>query len=163
MLLVAFDILGLPAVSDVLRQFLLWLPNLIVALVILFIAALAADALAKFVRGATTEARFANPDTLATVARVAVWAFAVVIAVNQLGIAETLINTLFVGTWQCSRWPAGSRSALAVATWQLRRSTAGGSAGRTRSRSSIAHRAAKGQRVHQRRERWTPRRGRRGG
>ena len=62
--MVAFDILGLPAVSDVLRQFLLWLPNLIVALVILFIAALAADALAKFVRGATTEARFANPDTL---------------------------------------------------------------------------------------------------
>lgn len=97
-LLVAFDILGLPAVSDVLGQFLLWLPNLIVALVILFIAALAADALANFVRGATSEAGFANPDTLATVARVAVWAFAVVIAVNQLGIAETLVNTLFVGT-----------------------------------------------------------------
>lgn len=97
-LLVAFDLLGLPAVSDVLRQFLLWLPNLIVALAILFIAALAGDALAKLVRGATTEARFANPDTLATVARVAVWAFAIVIAVNQLGIAETLVNTLFVGT-----------------------------------------------------------------
>lgn len=97
-LLVAFDILGLPAVSDVLGQFLLWLPNLIVALVILFVAALAADALANFVRGATSEAGFANPDTLATVARVAVWAFAVVIAVNQLGIAETLVNTLFVGT-----------------------------------------------------------------
>jgi len=97
-LLVAFDILGLPAVSDVLRLFLLWLPNLIVALVILFIAALAADALANFVRGATTEARFSNPDTLATVARVAVWAFAIVIAVNQLGIAEALVNTLFMGT-----------------------------------------------------------------
>ncbi|HEX2718556.1 MAG TPA: hypothetical protein VHM67_12820 [Gemmatimonadaceae bacterium] len=96
-LLVAFDLLGLPAVSDVLRQFLLWLPNLIVALVILFIAGLAANALAGIVRGATTEAGFANPDTLATVARVAVWTFAVVIAVNQLGIATNLINTLLTG------------------------------------------------------------------
>lgn len=96
-LLVAFDLLGLPAVSDVLRQFLLWLPNLIVALVILFIAGLAANALANVIRGATTEAGFANPDTLATVARVAVWAFAVVIAVNQLGIATNLINTLLTG------------------------------------------------------------------
>src|SRR5229473_3524581 len=28
-LLVAFDVLGLPAVSDVMRQLLLWLPNLV--------------------------------------------------------------------------------------------------------------------------------------
>jgi hypothetical protein len=31
-LVVAFDALGLPAVSDVLRQLLLWLPNLAVAI-----------------------------------------------------------------------------------------------------------------------------------
>jgi len=31
-LLVAFDALGLPAVSDVMRQLLLWLPNLVVAI-----------------------------------------------------------------------------------------------------------------------------------
>ena len=30
-------------------------------------------------------------------ARVAVWAFAIVVAVNQLGIATTLINTLLIG------------------------------------------------------------------
>ena len=34
-LVVAFDALGLPAVSDVLRQLLLWLPNLVVALVVI--------------------------------------------------------------------------------------------------------------------------------
>ena len=33
-LVVAFDALGLPAVSDVLRQLLLWLPNLVVAMVV---------------------------------------------------------------------------------------------------------------------------------
>jgi len=36
-LVVAFDALGLPAVSQVLREFLLWLPNLVVALVVLVI------------------------------------------------------------------------------------------------------------------------------
>jgi Mechanosensitive ion channel, conserved TM helix len=36
-LVVAFDALGLPAVSQVLQQLLLWLPNLVVALVVLVI------------------------------------------------------------------------------------------------------------------------------
>ena len=96
-LLMAFDALGLPAVSDVLRQFLLWLPNLVIALVVLFIAGVAARALADIVRGATAEAGFSNPETLANVAKTAVWIFAIIIAVDQVGIASTLINTLFMG------------------------------------------------------------------
>lgn len=96
-LVVAFDTLGLPAVSNVLNQLLLWLPNLIVALVVLVVGGLAANALSRLVRGATAEAGFTNPQTLETVTKVAVWGFAIVVAVNQLGIATTLINTLLVG------------------------------------------------------------------
>ena len=96
-LVVAFDTLGLPAVSNVLQQLLLWLPNLIVALVVLVIGGLAAKALSQLVRGASAEAGFSNPDMLATVTRVAVWGFTIVVAINQLGIATTLINTLLVG------------------------------------------------------------------
>jgi hypothetical protein len=96
-LVVAFDTLGLPAVSNVLQQLLLWLPNLVVALVVLVIGGLAAKALSQLVRGASAEAGFANPDMLATVTRVAVWGFTIVVAVNQLGIATTLINTLLIG------------------------------------------------------------------
>jgi hypothetical protein len=96
-LVVAFDALGLPAVSDVLRQLLLWLPNLVVGLVVLVIGGLLANAASSLVRGATAEAGFDNPDLLAKVASVAVWAFAIVIAVNQIGIAATLVNTLFMG------------------------------------------------------------------
>lgn len=96
-LLVAFDALGLPAVSDVMRQFLLWLPNLVVAIFVLFIGGIAARALGNIVRGATAEGGFTNPETLANIARTAVWAFAVVVAINQLGIATNLINTLFTG------------------------------------------------------------------
>ena len=93
-LIVAFDALGLPAVSDVLRQLLLWLPDAVVALVVLVIGGIAANALANLVRAATSEANFSNPELIAKVARVAVWAFAIVVAVNQLGIAENLINIL---------------------------------------------------------------------
>lgn len=97
-LVVAFDALGLPAVSDVLRQLLLWLPNLVVALVALVIGGIAASALSRVVRGAAAEGGLSNPDFLAKIASVAVWAFAIVVAVNQIGIATTLVNTLFTAT-----------------------------------------------------------------
>jgi hypothetical protein len=96
-LVVAFDTLGLPAVSNVLQQLLLWLPNLVVALIMVVIGGLAAKALSQLVRGASAEAGFSNPEMLATVTRVAIWAFTIIVAVDQLGIASTLINTLFVG------------------------------------------------------------------
>lgn len=97
-LVVAFDALGLPAVSDVLRQLLLWMPNLVVALVVLVIGGIAANALSRLVRGAAAEGGLERPDMLAKIASVAVWVFAIVIAVNQIGVATTLVNTLFMAT-----------------------------------------------------------------
>jgi hypothetical protein len=96
-LLVAFDALGLTGVSDLLRQLLLWIPNLIVAIVILVLAGIGARALGNVVRGAAAEAGFDNPETLANVARTAVWVFAVIIAINQVGIASNLITILVTG------------------------------------------------------------------
>jgi small-conductance mechanosensitive channel len=95
-LVVAFDALGLPAVSDVLRQLLLWLPNVIVALVVLVIGGLAARALSNVVRGAASEAELSNGNFLSKAAAIVVWSFAIVVAVNQLGIATELVNTLFM-------------------------------------------------------------------
>jgi hypothetical protein len=95
-LVVAFDALGLPAVSEVLRQLLLWLPNVVVALVVLVIGGLAARALGNVVRGAANEAGLTNANFLSKAASVVVWAFAIVVAVNQLGIATELVNTLFM-------------------------------------------------------------------
>src|SRR2546423_10551731 len=96
-LVVAFDALGLPAVSDVLRQLLLWLPNLIVAMVVLVIGGQLANAAAGLVRGATASAGLGHPDLIGNLARVAVWIFAIIVAVNQIGIAQELVNTLFMG------------------------------------------------------------------
>jgi hypothetical protein len=96
-LVVAFDALGLPAVSDVLRQLLLWLPNLAVGIVVLVIGGLLANAAAGLVRGATASAGFRHPEIIANAARAAVWIFAIIVAVNQIGIAQELVNTLFMG------------------------------------------------------------------
>lgn len=95
-LVVAFDALGLPAVSQVLREFLLWLPNVVVAMVVLVIGGLLARALGNVVRGAVAKSALGDPDVLARVAGGLVWAFAIVVAVNQIGIATALVNTLFM-------------------------------------------------------------------
>ena len=96
-LVVAFDALGLPAVSDVLRQLLLWLPNLAVGIVVLIIGGLLANAAFGLLRGATASAGFRHPELIANIGRVSVWVFAIIVAVNQIGIAQTLVNTLFMG------------------------------------------------------------------
>src|SRR5262245_37084520 len=97
-LVVGFDALGLPAVSDVLRQLLFWLPNLVVALAVLILGGLAANWLGGLVRGATAKSDLGNPDFLANIARIAVWAFAIVVALNQVGIARELVDALFIAT-----------------------------------------------------------------
>jgi mechanosensitive ion channel-like protein len=96
-LVVAFDALGLPAVSQVLQQLLLWIPNVIVAMVILVAAGLAANTLASLMRGTAAQGGFRNPGLLSSVARAAIWGFGIVAAVSQLGIASALVNTLFIG------------------------------------------------------------------
>jgi len=95
-LVVAFDALGVPAVSDVLRQLLLWLPNLAVAVVILVIAGVVANALASVVRGAIAKAGIAKPNVMAAIVRGAVLAFGVLVALNQIGVAQSLVNILFM-------------------------------------------------------------------
>jgi hypothetical protein len=94
----AASILGLTQISAAINAVLLWLPNLVVALVILVVAALVANFVAGIVRGATSEMGFASPGLMANVARYAILAFAVVAAINQLGIAPTVVNTLLIGT-----------------------------------------------------------------
>ena len=67
-------------------------------MVVLALAGLVANAFGNLVRGATEKGGFSNPDLLSKIAKIIVWAFAIVIAVNQIGIASTLINTLLMAT-----------------------------------------------------------------
>lgn len=93
----AFDALGLPAVSEAARALLLFIPNLVVALVILAIAGIAANFVAGFVRAASGGWGISNGDLLGRIASGAIVVFGLLIALNQLGIATTFVNALFIG------------------------------------------------------------------
>jgi hypothetical protein len=93
----AASILGLTQISQVINAILLWLPNLVVAIVIIVIGALIANFVAGIVRGSAAEMGFTTPNLLANITRYAIIGFAAVAAFNQLGIAPTVVNTLFIG------------------------------------------------------------------
>ncbi len=96
-LIAAANTLGWTQFSQLLNSIILWIPNLIVAVVVLLVAPL----IARFVRGAistgASDMGFTNGPLLGRIAEVAIVAFAVIIAINQIGIAQNLIDILFVG------------------------------------------------------------------
>jgi Conserved TM helix len=93
----AASVLGLTQISQIVNAIMLWLPNLVVAIVIVVIGALIAKFVSGLVRGSTSQMGFTNPDLLASIAYYAIVVFAVMAAVDQLGIAETVVNTIFIG------------------------------------------------------------------
>jgi hypothetical protein len=93
----AAEALHLSAITTLVNSIILFIPNLIVALVVVMIGVLVANFIAGIVRGGAAEAGFKSPNLLASVARYAIIGFAVLVALNQIGIAATLVNTLFIG------------------------------------------------------------------
>jgi hypothetical protein len=96
-LIAAANFLGWPQVSELLNAFIAWLPNLIVAVIIL----VAAPVIGRLVRGAvetgSSQMGMTSGRTLGRLAEIAIIAFAVVVAINQVGIASDLVNILFIG------------------------------------------------------------------
>jgi hypothetical protein len=93
----AAQVLGMEQISEIVNAVVLWLPNLVVALAIVVIGAVIGRVVGGAVRASTSEMGLGNPDLLGGVARYAVIAFALVAALGQLGIGETVVNTLLIG------------------------------------------------------------------
>ncbi len=97
-LVAAFDVLGLSQVNDFLQQVvLLYLPQVIVAVMILLIAALVADAMQSVVKGSAKAAEIRSANFLGNVTKWAIWIFAILMALYQLGVAAAFVQTLFTG------------------------------------------------------------------
>ncbi|HKH75565.1 MAG TPA: hypothetical protein VKA51_01255 [Rubrobacteraceae bacterium] len=86
----AVDTLGISAISDVLAQFIAYIPNIIAAILILVLATLLANFVAGIVRGAT------GSNVIGSVAQYGIIVFAAFAALTQLGIAEELIAPTFL-------------------------------------------------------------------
>ncbi|MGH2490552.1 MAG: mechanosensitive ion channel family protein [Candidatus Limnocylindria bacterium] len=93
----AANAVGITAVSAVLTQIIGFIPNLLVALLILGAFAWLAGVTRKLVTGAAESAEVPNSGALATIAYATVLGFGIVAAASQIGVAESLINILFTG------------------------------------------------------------------
>ena len=95
--LMAANAVGLTAVSGVVGQILAFIPNLLVALLFLGAFSWLATIAKDLVTGAVESAGMPNANALGTLTFATVMAFGIVAAANQIGVAATLINTLFMG------------------------------------------------------------------
>src|SRR5215210_3527231 len=86
----AVDTLGISAISDVLAQFIAYIPQIIAAILILVLATLLANFVAGIVRGAT------GSNVVGSVAQYGIIVFAAFAALTQLGIAPELIAPTFL-------------------------------------------------------------------
>jgi len=93
----AANFLGWTQVSLLINDFLAWLPNLVVAVIIVIAAPVIGRILRTAIEASGDGLGLTNAPLLGRIAELAVVAFAVVIALYQVGIASDLVNILFVG------------------------------------------------------------------
>ncbi len=97
-LLAIFNVLGLPAVTAFLQAIVIqYLPQVIIAILILLVSVVVAEALQKVVVGAAAAANVRQARMLGRVTKWAIVIFAILAALVQLGIAASLVETLFMG------------------------------------------------------------------
>jgi len=97
-LVAVFDVLGLYQVNIFLQTVVLaYLPNVIVAALIILVAAVIADAMQKVVVGSAKAAEMRHAYFLGGMTRWAIWIFAIIVALDHLGIAAFYMQTIFVG------------------------------------------------------------------
>lgn len=96
-LLVSSDVLGLSAVSQFLNDLLLYIPNVVAAAIIVLIAALVANFLQKVVIASASAAQLKAANFAGTIVKWAILIVGVLIAVEQLGISQIYLQTLYTG------------------------------------------------------------------
>ena len=97
-LIAALQVMNLGQVTYFLQQIVVgFLPNVIIAVLILLVAAVLAQIAQGVVSGAARAAGITGAGFAGTVARWAIWAFAILAALEQLQIAQSILQTLFTG------------------------------------------------------------------
>ena len=97
-LVASLEILGLSVVTVFLeRVILLYLPQVIVASLILVLGAIISEVVRGLVTGSARAAGARSANFAGSVAKWAIWTFAVLAALDQLQVATVFIQTLFTG------------------------------------------------------------------
>ncbi len=93
----AADILGLSEVTTFLNSILLYIPNVIVAVVILAVVFLFGNFVYNVVKGSTRAAGVMSATFLAKISKWSIIIFGIFAALIQLGVASSLVSTIFIG------------------------------------------------------------------
>lgn len=96
-LLAASDILGMNALSLFLRDVLFYMPNILIAVLIMLSAVVLANFLRRVVTASVMSARLSAAHFLGTVAWWSVVVFGLLTALVQLNVAPAIINSLITG------------------------------------------------------------------
>jgi hypothetical protein len=91
------EILGLSAFAVFLTRALEWLPNVIVAAAIFVVSIILADILEKVIKTSVRKLEIKYSNLLGAIVRVAIYTFAIMAILLQLGVAQTIISTLITG------------------------------------------------------------------
>ncbi len=93
-LLASTDILGLEDVAAFLRSVLIYIPNVVVAALILVIAVVLANFVYKTVLASVNAAGFSSGAAVAAISKWSIMVFALLAALLQLNVAASLIQTI---------------------------------------------------------------------
>lgn len=97
-LVAAFNVLGLTQVNLFLQEVVIaYLPRVIVAALILLVGGVVGDITDRVVVTAAKSAEIHSAHFAGTLAKWAIWIFALLVALSQLGIAAAFSQTLFTG------------------------------------------------------------------
>jgi len=97
-LIASLDVLGLAEVNTFLNQIVTgFLPDVVVAVFIFLVGAVVAEAVQNIVVGSARSANIKSAHFLGVAARWAIWTFAGLAALSQLGVAAVFIQTFFTG------------------------------------------------------------------
>jgi small-conductance mechanosensitive channel len=97
-LIVSFDVLHLSQVNEFLKGVVVgYLPQVIAAVLILLVAAMVADAIEKLVTSSAKAANMKPAKLLGAISRTVIWIVGILAALDQLGIGQMILQTLFTG------------------------------------------------------------------
>lgn len=96
-LIAAADALGWSQITIFLSQVVSYIPNVLIAVIILLVGILLANFVNGVVKSAVAAAQMESGEFLAGVAKWAIIVFSLMAALVQLGIAQSLIQVLFTG------------------------------------------------------------------
>ena len=96
-LMAATNILGLIQVTEFLRTVVLYIPNVIVAAIVLLIGIMLARFLENMVRASVKSAQLVSANFLAELTKWAVIVFSLLVALSQLKVADEIIRIVIIG------------------------------------------------------------------